>query len=73
MDLNKYPKNLDGLPVIPKKDYYATHPDFRGVWTTERDDLPNWAADRANYMGKRTLMVPGPALVIEDMHFVIGG
>lgn len=51
---------------------YASHPkDYRGVWTTERDDLPNWAAQRHLFMGKRTLLVAGgnggPCLLIEGL------
>lgn len=41
---------------IFRSEYDATHSDFKGVWTTERDDQPNWERDRHLYMGKRTIM-----------------
>ncbi|MBV7542156.1 hypothetical protein [Acidovorax sp. sic0104] len=51
---------------------YASQPEsYRGVWTTERDDLPNWAAERHLYLGKRTLLAAsgkgGTCLLIEGL------
>tara|TARA_E500000331_G_C16717247_1_gene480757 strand:+ start:227 stop:421 length:195 start_codon:yes stop_codon:yes gene_type:complete len=60
--------------TFTKAEYMAIHPDNRGIWTTERTDMPNWDAIRVQYMGKRTLMTRkdgGLALLIEDTHFTI--
>lgn len=52
-------------------EYNAIHSDFRGVWTTERDDQPDWNLERHKYMGKRTMMAGDGScsLLIEDMSF----
>ena len=42
--------------TITKTDYEKIHPDFRGVWQTERTDLPNWDELRPKLMGKRTML-----------------
>lgn len=55
---------------IKKAEYEKIHPDFRGIWTTERDDLPDWQSIRHQYVGKRTLMSDG-SLLIEGLHFQI--
>lgn len=34
------------MQKILLSEYNKIHQDFRGVWDTERDDLPNWAQDR---------------------------
>ncbi len=52
------------------KEYNAIHTDYRGVWETERTDLPDWEKIREQYMGKRTLIRVG-SLLIEDLHFRI--
>ena len=61
--------------TFTKAEYMAIHPDNRGVWSTERTDLPNWETERVKYMGKRTVMQRqddgGLALLIEDIHFTI--
>ena len=44
--------------------------DFRGVWSTERYDIPGWEAMRDRHMGKRTLM-RNNALYIESMGLTI--
>ncbi len=41
---------------ITLSEYNALHKDYRGVWTIERDDLPNWAEIRDKHMGKRTML-----------------
>lgn len=55
---------------ITLKEYNAIHQDYRGVWSTERTDLPEWESVRDQYMGKRTLM-RGGALLVEDLNFRI--
>lgn len=52
------------------KEYNAIHTDYRGVWETERTDLPDWESVREQYMGQRTMMKYG-ALLIEGVHFRI--
>lgn len=52
------------------KEYSAIHTDYRGVWSTERTDWPDWEKVRDQYMGKRTLMRAG-GLLIEGLHFTI--
>lgn len=55
---------------LTKEEYYKIHPDYRNVWTTEREDLKNWSEIRINYIGKRTYMQDG-GLLIEGIHFEI--
>lgn len=60
--------------TITAHDYNKIHPDFRGVWTTERDDIPGWAEKREKYMGKRTMLHNDngvTCLLIEGMGFQI--
>lgn len=55
---------------ITTTDYYKLHKDYRGTWTTERTDLPNWEKDREKYMGKRTILTNengATVLLIEGM------
>ena len=52
------------------KEYNAIHTDYRGVWSTERTDWPDWDKVRNQYVGKRTLMRAG-GLLIEDLPFRI--
>lgn len=59
---------------ITAEEYNKIHPDFRGVWDTERTDLPDWAEQRERYMGKRTLLynLNGcTCLLIEGISFEI--
>lgn len=59
---------------ITLEEYNKIHPDFRGVWDTERWDLPDWAEQRERYMGKRTLLYnlnDCTCLLIEGMSFEI--
>lgn len=58
------------LRQIPHSEYYAKHTDFRGVWTTERTDWPDWPQVRERYMGKRTLF-DGRSLQVEGISFEI--
>ena len=37
-------------------EYLAVPENYRGVWTTERWDIPDWENLRKSHMGKRTLM-----------------
>lgn len=54
------------MKQITQAEWDATHPDYKGVWNTERTDLPDWEQVRHRYMGKRTLMSQGK-LMIEGM------
>lgn len=67
------PSPSGGLPTITLTDYEAIHPDYRGVWDTERDDLPNWSVERHKYIGKRTMMAGDGSctLLIEGLSFQI--
>lgn len=59
---------------ITAEEYNKIHPDFRGVWDTERTDLPDWDKQRDRYMGKRTLLynLNGyTCLLIEGISFEI--
>ncbi len=58
---------------ITLREYNAIHSDFRGIWTTERTDQPDWEANRLHYMGKRTMMAGDGscALLIEGLSFEI--
>ena len=58
---------------ITQEEYDAKHSDFKGTWTTERDDWPNWNEVRDQYVGKRTMLGydNGSCLLIEGMHFEI--
>ena len=57
---------------ITEAEYQRAPPDFRGVWSTERYDIPGWEAMRDRHMGKRTL-VRNNALYIEGMGLTIAG
>lgn len=50
-------------------EYLAVPEDYRGVWTTERWDIPDWETRRKSHMGKRTLMVydKGTCLLVEGL------
>lgn len=58
---------------ITLSEYNSTPKDFRGIWTVERWDLPNWTEMREKYMGKRTMMVydKGTCLLVEGLSFEI--
>ena len=54
-------------------EYLAVHENYRGVWTTERWDIPDWENLRKSHMGKRTLMVydRGTCLLVEGLSLEI--
>ncbi len=59
---------------ITLSEYNALPKEYRGVWTTERDDLPNWAEIRDKYMGKRTMLHSdndATVLLVEGLGFEI--
>ena len=58
---------------ITQSEYNALHPGRRGLWTTEREDWPNWSEVRERYMGKRTMMSGDGtcSLLVEGMSFEI--
>ena len=56
------------LPRVKLADYLKIHPDYRGIWSSDRSDLKGWNAK--GYMGKRTYMNKG-ALEVEGISFVI--
>ncbi|MCS6428104.1 hypothetical protein [Burkholderia thailandensis] len=58
------------MVTITRAEYDRVHADFRGVWTTERTDIPDWDSIRHQYLGKRTL-VRGNALLIEGLSLTI--
>jgi hypothetical protein len=62
------------MKVMTEEQYEAIHPSLRGVWETERTDLPNWENERHLYMGKRTLAAyenGGTVLLIEGLSLEI--
>lgn len=61
------------MKQITLAEYNKIHSDRRSVWTTERDDLPDWAEKRHLYMGKRTMMSGDGtcSLLIEGLSFEI--
>ncbi len=58
---------------ITLSEYNAIPEDYRGIWTVERWDLPNWAEIREKHIGKRTMMVydNGTCLLVEGIGFEI--
>lgn len=58
---------------ITLSEYNSIPEDYRGIWTVERWDLPNWAEIRERHMGKRTMMVydKGTCLLVEGLGFEI--
>lgn len=63
------------MEQITLAEYKKIHKDYRGVWTTERTDWPNWEEEKSQYLGKRTML--GTAdngasqLLIEGIDFEI--
>ena len=43
--------------LLTESEYDKIHNDYKGVWSTERDDIPNWDEMRTHYMGKRSCMM----------------
>ena len=58
---------------ITLSEYNAIPENYRGIWTVERWDLPDWAELRKKYIGKRTMMVydKGTCLLVEGIGFEI--
>ncbi len=60
---------------ITESEYNAKPRSSRDVWTTERDDWPDWPQIRHLHMGKRTMLDYDPkygtVLLIEGMGFEI--
>ena len=58
---------------MTQSEYLAVPENYRGVWTTERWDIPDWENLRKKHMGKRTLMVydRGTCLLVEGLSLEI--
>lgn len=58
---------------ITLSEYNAIPEDYRGIWTVERWDLPDWEELRKKHIGKHTMMVydNGTCLLVEGMGFEI--
>ena len=58
---------------ITLSEYNAIPENYRGIWTIERWDLPDWAEIRKRHIGKRTMMVydKGTCLLVEGIGFEI--
>lgn len=58
---------------ITLSEYNSIPEGYRGIWTVERWDLPDWAELRKKHIGKRTMMVydKGTCLLVEGMGFEI--
>ena len=56
---------------ITLSEYNSIPEDYRGIWTVERWDLPDWAELRKKHIGKRTMMVydKGTCLLVEGTGF----
>lgn len=54
----KIHKTEEGVVIIAQSVYDNTPNDYKGVWDTERYDIPNWDKIREMYIGKRTWMPP---------------
>ena len=56
---------------ITLSEYNAIPENYRGIWTVERWDLPDWAELRKKHIGKRTMMVydKGTCLLVEGIGF----
>lgn len=54
-------------------EYNAIPEDYRGIWTVERWDLPDWTEIREKHIDKRTMMVydNGTFLLVEGLSFEI--
>lgn len=59
---------------ITLSEYNALPQKCRGIRTTERDDLPNWAEIRERHTGKRTMLHNDngtTVLLVEGLSFEI--
>ena len=45
------------MKKITLSEYNSISEAYRGVWTTERWDIPDWAEMRKKHIGKRTMMI----------------
>lgn len=64
------------MKTITQEQWNKTPSDYKGVWTTERTDWPDWEKVRHQYLGKRTLMSHSEGasvLLIEGLSFEIVG
>lgn len=61
------------MKKIILSEYNAIPENYRGIWTVERWDLPDWAEIREKHIGKRTMMVNdnGTRLLVEGIGFEI--
>lgn len=61
------------MKKITLSEYNSISEAYRGVWTTERWDIPDWAEMRKKHIGKRTMMVydNGTCLLVEGLSFEI--
>lgn len=61
------------MKKITLQEYLSPPADYRGIWTTERWDIPGWEKIREQHMGKRTMLVydNGTCLLVEGMGFEI--
>lgn len=61
------------MKKITLQEYLSLPEGYRGIWTTERWDIPGWEEIRKQYMGKRTMMVydNGTCLLVEGTGFEI--
>jgi hypothetical protein len=59
------------MVTITESQYYSKHRDYRGVWSTDRSDIPGWKAE--DFMGKRTMLHydNGTCLIIEGQTLTI--
>ncbi|UUZ66340.1 hypothetical protein LP417_35610 (plasmid) [Polaromonas sp. P1-6] len=48
---------------LTQEQYDKSHADFKGLWSIERTDWPDWDAIKERYMGKRTITHHGALLV----------
>ena len=51
------------MKKITLSEYNSISEAYRGVWTTERWDIPDWAEMRKKHIGKRTMMVYDLSLI----------
>lgn len=61
------------MRIITLSEYISIPKDYRGIWTVERWDLPDWEKMRTKHMGKRTMIAydKGTCLLVEGLGFEI--
>ena len=60
--------------IVTLKEYNSLHKDYKGIWTTEDYNNPNWEKEREMYMGKRSMLFNNglrTCLLVEGLHFII--